>query len=365
MLWYPYFLFTICFFFLALKITTNEGVFLRNVIITISFLYFIAFRGYIGTDFHGYKLLFDGLPKIESLDSFSYMRKYYSDMEFGFCVWQAFIKTLNGTFLTWQVINSFLDIILLFIIIKRFNFPNIGLFFGLFFVFGGMAFEIEAMRNAKAIYIFLLATKYITEKKPIKYLLFIIFAMFFHVSSIIYVPFYFIGNRKPNKVVILLLFIFGYFILLSHISIFSLFVKIMSVISYGKFSILADRYLGSEVYYHSIFGTAERFITFLVLYKFQSRIYAKKGNYIAINAMYIYLLIFLYFSSVSIIAERVPLLFIFSYWIVYTEVYYNIKEKGLFLFLLSVYTGLKFYSYYGKRAEMAYENIFTGLKYLY
>jgi hypothetical protein len=97
-------------------------------------------------------------------------------------------------------------------------------------------------------------------------------------------------------------------------------------------------YLSSDFYsnaYGISIGYLERFIGFIIVYCFSQRLCEiNKNNLIYINAFYVYIFIFLYFSEMKIIFERVSALFVFSYWVLYPLIYSLLKNKSKQMFLL-------------------------------
>ena len=71
-------------------------------------------------------------------------------------------------------------------------------------------YSFTQVRQYIAIAIFLYATKYITEKKKIKYFLSICIAALFHKTALIYLPIYFIGNIKLTKRKYILIALLGF-----------------------------------------------------------------------------------------------------------------------------------------------------------
>jgi hypothetical protein len=326
---------------------------------------FFCFRGYIGRDWFQYYLLYKRIPsfldnKLDMIDYDGFKSYFYYGVEPLYILYQAVTKIFFPNYLVWLNFNTAVDIFILSIVIKYFDIKNKHIFFLLFCVFGGISFELDALRNAKAIYIFLVSLRYSKEKRFFNYLLLNILGCFFHISAVLYILFYFISNKKFNRIVIIFLFVFGYIIQFSKINIFSVILNFLANFDLGRVSGLIKIYSitsGNVASYSGEgFGLAERFFTFAVLFVNERRLYKIFQHRMFINAMYIYLLIFLYCSSIYILAERLPLLFIFSYWFIYPEIYNLIKEKGVFLVLLMTYTTLKFLSAWAN-PESLYENV--------
>jgi hypothetical protein len=62
---------------------------------------------------------------------------------------------------------------------------------------------------------------------------------------------------------------------------------------------------------------------------------------VVLNSFYLYSFIFLFFTEITIVTERVPALFIFSYWVLYPQIYALIqKNKKVSFLILFLFYGL-------------------------
>jgi hypothetical protein len=334
--------------------------FIVDGLLYMAIIFFFCFRGYVGRDWYNYYNLYTSIPDLNHGLVSNIGSVFFLGVEPLFCLYLGITKSIFFDYLVWLNFNTAVDILLITIVIKYFNVKNKSLFYLLFCAFGGISFEIDALRNAKGIYIFLISLRFLKEKKFVSYLLLNILGCLFHISSLMYVPFYFIANKKYNRVFIMILFILGYIILIGKINIFSSILTIFLERDFGRISALIRIYsvTSNEVrsYSGGIFGITERFITFVILFTNEKRLYKIMRHRIFINALYIYLLIFLYCSGIGILAERLPLLFIFSYWFIYLEMYNITRQKGIILFFLIIYTILKFLSAWSNPLSL-YENV--------
>jgi hypothetical protein len=195
--------------------------------------------------------------------------------------------------------------------------------------------------------LFLISLKYIEEKKIIKYILLNCIGSLFHIMSILYIPLYFILNKKNSRIVILIIFIIGNLIFLLQVEWTKLLLISLSSLISGRLGGLLRIYLSSDLYssaYGITIGYLERFFSFIIFYCFSEKLYKmNKTNIIYINTFYLYTFVYLYFSDMTIILERVAVLFIFPYWVVYPYIYSLLrnKSKQLFLIILLFYGILK------------------------
>jgi hypothetical protein len=133
---------------------------------------------------------------------------------------------------------------------------------------------------------------------------------------------------------------------------------------------LADitvKYIQSDIFssaYGLSLGYIERQLSFILVFIFYPRLKKDDQNVnIFTNLFYLYCFTFLLCSEMSILLERVALLFVCSYWILYPKIFNLIskKYKYVFLFLLLIYSVPKIKgNHYGRVHE--YDNVLTGYK---
>lgn len=328
-----------------------------------SFLFLILFfglRGYIGYDWYSYKPNFDKIPTLFKLfeGDLSILSSGY---ELGFQIYTSFIKTFTDNYYIYNFINSLVDFIIFYFMLKRFSkFPLLSLL--LFFSIYGMALEIDMIRNAKSIMLFLVSIKYIEERNIMKFTFLNILGIFFHYSSFLYLPMYFFLNTKWNKKFIFFLFIIGNIYYFSDIRIVMKIIKEYSVFLptglgsklSGYLSIIPlDFSLGFSFYY------IERVVIFLICWFQDDRLRDKKYGNIMLNSLYISVFFFLYLSEFSIVATRFALLFIYSYWFVLPmllDIYLKLLVFIL-IFLISVFRLNNQINFIGNKDIYQYQNI--------
>jgi hypothetical protein len=137
----------------------------------------------------------------------------------------------------------------------------------------------------------------------------------------------------------------------------------------GRLSVLIDLYLMSDLYggayglFH--FGYLERVFTFCLLMVFRKRLIEMNPDMnIFMNMYLIYFIIFFYFSEITIITERVPLLFVPAYWILYPSMYALVEKiinKVLFVLLFCFYGVVKSVNAYSN-IMAKYDNVIFGIE---
>ena len=335
----------------------GESFFIFSLLLLILFF---GLRGYIGYDWYSYKPNFDKMVTIGELFKGN-TQVLHSGYELGFQIYTSFIKTLTNNYFIYNFINVSVDFIILYFVIKRFSkYPILSLL--LFFGIYGVALEIDMVRNAKSIMLFLLSIKYIEERKILNFGVLNILGILFHYSSILYLPMYFILNVKWNKKFILFLFILGNVYYLSDIRIVMRIIKeyntflptgIGAKLS-GYFSIIPlDFPLGFSLYYF------ERVIMFLLCWFVSDNLKNKKYGNIMLNSLYISIFFFLYLSEFSIVAMRFGLLFIYSYWFILPILLEIYPKLPIFIvaIAISLFRLNNQINFVGNREVYSYQNI--------
>lgn len=324
---------------------------------------FFGLRGYIGYDWYSYKPNFDKVVSLIELFKGN-TQMLHSGYELGFQLYTSLIKTFTGNYFVYNFINSSVDFIILYFVIKRFSkapMLSLLLFFGVY----GVALEIDMIRNVKSIMLFLISIKYIEERNILKFGALNILGILFHYSSILYLPMYFILNIKWNKKFILFLFILGNIYYLSDIRIVMRIIKEYNTLLptglgaklSGYFSIIPlDFPLGFSFYYF------ERVIIFLLCWFVGDSFKNKNYGNIMLNSLYISVFFFLYLSEFSIVAMRFGLLFVYSYWFIIPMLLEIYPKLPIFVvaFIISIFRLDNQINFIGNKEVYSYQNIFIN-----
>ena len=320
-------------------------------------LLFFGLRGYVYTDFMNYKPFFDLLDGFNSLADVILFKGW----EPGFVVYAALCKMLIPNYFAWNFISTIIDLFLLYKILERYS-TNHLLSLMVFFVIGSAALEFNVLRNAKAIFIFLYALRYIEERKMWKYLAAIFIACLFHMSSVLFFPIYFILDKKWSKWVLITLCVVGAMIMILQFGFISNIVSRIPFADESRLQHLAS-YLDDASSYKSIFGNVERIITMLIVIFFYDKL-AKmnKGKYLFIN-MYVLLYIsFSFCSESAVMVQRFQYMFIASFWILYPIlIQYSKKKKNLWVYAFVVALLLMKLVIIAGDPNLEYENVITGV----
>lgn len=333
--------------------------FVFSIILLIGFL---GLRGFIGWDWWAYYPSYNNLP-----NGFNY--------EIGYEIWSNIFYKIGLSYHHFTFINTVADILILAYVLKKYSkYPIFSMF--LFLAVQGLSFEVDLLRNAKAVLLFIISIQFIKERKIIPFLILNILGMTFHMSSIIYLPMYFILNRNYSRKIILPLIILGniYYLLDTKI-----FIHILEYMS----SVLPAAVGGKITSYLSIIpqnyklpiGTLyfERLVTFIMVFFFlhKEKNHREKENPYSLimeNSFYIFYLIFLFTSEFFIASTRIGILFIYANWFLWGDIIENLRNTKIkaAVFLIAVLIGgnriYNHFDFNGNKILYRYENIITDHK---
>lgn len=343
----------------------------------LSFLIFFGLRGFVFTDWIIYYSIFDKLPTIwdgglESLMNVS--EAFEADLEvgkagyeMGFIVTTFIFKSLIPNYFVWMFANVLVDIWLLDKFIRRFS-PYYVMAFVVFIAMGGLLIECNLIRNIKAILLFMISLKYLEERRLLSYLILNGIGVLFHSSAIIFLPLYFFLHKECPKWLMWAIFILGNVIFLLQIGYLQPLMLSFADMVGGRLGVQIKIYFALDLYsqpYGISIGYLERLITFLLLIVFKDALIERsKHNIILINIYIVYFIIFFYFSEVRIAVDRLTLLFIFSYWVLFPQLYQLIRHitvKWAVVSIIILFCGLKT-SLLSSNIFARYDNLLTGIE---
>lgn len=337
----PYILITLFFLFIAciqigMPLNKSSRRYL-NFLVVIAYILFWGGRGFIGWDWYSY------YPFYTSLPTFGVELYKVPDFDLGFVFYARLIKSIFPSYEVFIFINTFINAVLLYIVLKRYvGIKYIALSFALFIAFNGLTLETDLLRNIKALLIFLLAIKYLEARKPIKYFSLIVIAFIFHWSALFFAPLYFFLHKEFSIRSIIIIIVLGTLIYLLQVEYITAVIEKTATFLPNNLQTKVIAYIHDPMYnksYASVFGFVERTATaFLVLF-YYNRLKENKTNILFINSFVIYISIFLYFSELSVVLARLAGNFGYSYWILipllidYSK---NSKDKFIIYILFSI-----------------------------
>lgn len=275
------------------------------------------------------------------------------------------IRAIHPNFSFFVGLNTIIDFALLAYILKKYSkYPITTLL--LYLSINGLALEIDVMRNVKSILLFLISIQFIEKRNFIPYFIINLIGVSFHITSLVYLPLYFILNLEINRKVIFGIFVLGVVYYLSNYNfIIDIFNKINIERINGYKTLFIQGGREANVFF------IERVIVFLIVYIFEFFITSvhKKRYTIFANSCYIGIFISLYTAELSIISLRLFMLFIFSYWFIFPIIMEDIKDNYILKVLIftvaisiGVFRAYNFLSFQGNKMVYGYDNIFIKTK---
>lgn len=343
---FPYFIFFILFLILFYfenigvvstteKKTNSFSKSIRTFVVFSLFTIFfilIGFRGFVNTDWASYHKVFynpgDG------------------HFEYFFQLLILLTKKISNNYTVFVVINAIIDFFLFYMAFK--DQKNIFLCFLFYYIFsgGGSGFRLEfnLMRNIKSILIFCISIKYINKNDFLKYTFLNILGSLFHITSIFYIPLYFIIKKRFSIKLLITFFILGNVLFLLQLQWLIPLLLLITDFIPGSIGKLVQIYLNSSIYSTAFgisIGYLERLFSFVLILKFYKNCNNTKLVYY--NIWFLYAFVYLYCSEFSIMLSRFSLLFIVGYWYVYPDIYYKISKskKKLFIIVFIMYSFLR------------------------
>jgi hypothetical protein len=313
----------------------------------LSFFFILIFGGLrynVGADWESYKRIFnearfDNIFEIGIEPFFNLLIIAIKFIDLNY-LWLVFITFTIATALKFQILfkysNSFFAALLVYFPIQF------------------MAYDINGIRQGLAIGILFCSIDSILKKKLWTFLAIVVVAMCFHYSAVIFLPFYFIANKKIKAkyihIAIALSILLGF--LLQKVILSVLLPRLN-----GLESVFAQKifsYSSSEEFGQGLsigFSTLHRLGIFYLFFFFYDKIQLKEGlKNILLNSYLISLVLYFLFSAIEIVASRGSLYYR-SFDILIIASFLTIPHKfeyKFFVFLLicvyaffGVYTNLK------------------------
>lgn len=291
-------------------------------------------------------ILFAGLRAVDvSRDSMNYTYMFdrvnfysdwlYSSQELMAVYVPVTLKYLGiYSYLTMFMIFALLGVSIKFIAIRRYSaLPMLSVLF--YYVTSYLLHEMIQIRAGVATGILLLSVTDIYNKNFMRFLLKVGIASLFHISSLVFIPFYFINPNKINRLLYYLGLIIVVIIGIRGVNVFTLFPGLgglnAKLQAYQKFQNFMR-----EVNLLSIGGVLN-IILVIVLIQFSNQLRHVNQYAIIITKMLYFSIVSLFlFSAVSIIAWRISELFGVASFIAFTYLLYLIRPKIFLVIMLII-----------------------------
>ena len=288
---------------------------IAGILVFFIMLIFIGLRGHVYSDFVSYYPFFSDIPTINKLDNI-----FQGLFEPGFVIYTSILKTIAPNYFAWIFINTLIDLLVFRFVFKRYT-HSLILPFIFFMAYQGLIIEFNLYRNAKAIDLFLLSLPYLQQRKILPYMLLNALGFTFHISAVIYLPLYFVLHREFPRWFVWSMLILANVIFFGNIHFILDLINNIGIFDNEDMIKKLIQYQSTDKEYGFSFGYFERTGSILICTILYNKLIKQNpANLIFYNIALFYYLSFILFSDVAVFAERIPVLFIFSYWILFSNV---------------------------------------------
>lgn len=171
------------------NLNRNQNRYLRLV----SFLLFIIVGGLrysVGTDWPQYEATFNTLDSVGGI--------FTAREEKLFMVFMFITKKILNSYVFFTFTFFSVAFYLKYVIFKKYS-TDIFLSLIIYFFTLFLIYDLNGVRQGMALALVFLSIPYLLNKKPFLFILIVIIGSLFHVSSLIFLPFYWIANLKISK----------------------------------------------------------------------------------------------------------------------------------------------------------------------
>ena len=198
--------------------------------------------------------------------------------------------------------------------------------------------EFNNLRNIKAILLFIYSLSYIKERKLLRFLFVNILGFTFHSSALLFFPMYWVLNRKYSIKFLLLVLGAITVIYLANINILQDYLMSLALSDDNVAVKKVAYYLTTSKESVLSIGFVERLLTMVLVLNVYRKQKAASFNLIVANMFFVFYILYAIFGFNVVFRDRIPYLFICSYWLSYPYLFDYFGRKGslykfAFLFL--------------------------------
>ena len=329
--------------FWVLKGTTNYNVKKKGnyIFLILLYLFFFGLRWHVLSDSLAYE---EEYNTIKPIFNWKYIDEHSWWWDKGFVIFTMFTKLVSNDFRFFVFVNTLIDITLFAVCIKRYS-CNFLVTILAFLAFQGILTEINLFRNIKSILLFLFSIKYIENRKWYYFFPINLLGYTLHSSALLFFPMYWLLNiRFQLKYVIVVVSVITFIYLLQLNVIENLIFQYIP--AEGVVSNKLNVYMDVDEESVLSIGTFERLITLLL----SIWVYYKTNNpskifTILFNSFLVFYVTYSLFGFNPVFRDRIPYLFIYSYWFLYPFLFNYVVARRRYLrfifyllFFVKIYT---------------------------
>ena len=278
----------------------------RQIIIWICLIVLVLFfglRGPVGDDYYSYKQYYESLNWSDTI--------IFGP---GYWILNAIFRVLHLPFQCLLFFITSVSNLLLIRFVKKTDI-NAPLMLMISFAMGGIANQIDFIRNFLSIMLFVNSIDYIFERNPRKYLLLNLVGLTFHYSSAIFIPLYWLINRDYKQKTYVIIYITVTLLSFLHLKILSFIPETDNGSYMGHLHEYIDTYSAIPIGFS--LGNVERILTGLAACLCYKHLSKTKYGIIAINSFMLYAICYGVLSGYAILGTRLANLFVYSHWLLW------------------------------------------------
>jgi hypothetical protein len=331
-----FFIFSILLILSVIDVFVSDKKIKKYLLFFVEFILIViaGFKYETGGDWPYYYRIFEEIKTLkEGFSPFDYT------LEYGFTTLCSIIKTCGGSIQVLYLLLSLFNILFIGITLRQIiPYPILGLLVYFSTVFFGLEFGFT--RQSVAVSIIFYSLIHIEKKSFFNYVFLIIISSFFHITSLIFIPFYFILNKKFKVQVLIIIYIIGLLIYLFGVTWFGNFMIYLTRYFFRSYEDMVHFYVQHPVFSLSRIISVGLFLNIIILsliiFKYE-KIQSCKYGTILINSVFISLIIPLYLYEIGTVADRfryfcmISLSAIFPLLVVYN---FRYLKKAIFTFVI-------------------------------
>lgn len=317
-----------------------------NIVCFVLLTLFFGLHGEMGNDWQNYCFIYENDTWLNLLDFF---RNPFSTkmMEPGFVTLLMICRSIGLPFQGFIFIIAVITNVLLYRFLIQHE-ANIPLSLFLILCFGGIELEINFLRSAIALLLFLNSIAFIASRRPVAFVLMNLLGICFHVSALLYLPCYFLYKLRISARWYVSISLFCFILYVAHIPLATFGVYIIDWALGNNEQMSSFQLIGSENIRTIPLGVIERVLTLLAVMTNKNKIESRGlcMNFF-VNSYLVYFFFAFFLWDIPIVNNRFALMFIYGYWILWPTLPEFIKsnwQKWIVIAIMIIYCLLRILS---------------------
>ena len=276
---------------------------LLNIVCFVSFLALGGLRFKVGADWYSYENIF------KSINNFSDIILAREEKLFMLFMYGSKLIANNYSFFVF--IFFAVSFYLKYKVIKKYS-PDIFLSLIIYFYTIFLIYDVNGIRQGMAMAIVLFSLSSILDKKLLLFIFLIIIASLFHISAILFFPFYWLSKIKVHKRIMIIIMAISFFIFIPIQSILenSTIIQPLLVLDrFSHYSAYLNNAAGRDISFLSL-AIFQRIFTFSLFYFYFNKLKIDDNfKTLLFNGYFISIIVFIFFSFSTEFASRLSFYF--------------------------------------------------------